>query len=175
MGRLRSADTRSRRLGFMDREPRVDQSELAIRHSDETDAACTLITASCTTGWFDWIHGELWLCPGGLLRRSLGLWATVRHGDMRGPKWSVDSLNRPRRSFAPDEVRRIVESDRRNRWIKWDDISRATLKGGLVDHSLHLELNDGTRAKFLWLRMDGGLDLLRAALSRALGSLHVKG
>ena len=35
--------------------------------------ACVLISASCTTSWFDWIHGELWLCPDGLLRRSVGL------------------------------------------------------------------------------------------------------
>jgi hypothetical protein len=159
----------------MDREPRVGQSERATGHPDAANAACTLIAASCTTGWFDWIHGELWLCPGGLLRRSVGLWATVRHGDMRGAKRTVDTQNRPTRSFAPDEVRRIVESDRRNRWIKWEDISHATLKGGLVDHSLHLELKDGSRRKFLWLRMDGGSDMLRAALSRALGSLRVTG
>ena len=159
----------------MDREPSVGQSERATGYPDEATAACTLIAASCTTGWFDWIHGELWLCPGGLLRRSLGLWVTVRHGDMRGAKPTVGTQNRPTRSFTPDEVRRIVESDRRNRGIRWEDISHATLKGGLVDHSLHLELKDGSRRKFLWLRMDGGLDLLRAALARALGSLHVTG
>lgn len=159
----------------MDPEPRVVQGERAADHPDQANAACTLIAASCTTGWFDWIHGELWLCPGGLLRRSLGLWATVRHGDMRGAKRTVESENRPTRSFTPEEVRRIVESDRRNRWIKWEDIAHATLKDRLVDHSLHLELKDGSRAKFLWLRMDGGLDLLRAALLRVLGSLHVTG
>ena len=146
----------------MDREPRVGQIERATSYPDEANAACILIAASCTTGWFDWIHGELWLCPGGLLRRSLGLWATVRHGDMRGAKLTVDTQNRPTRAFTPDEVRRIVESDRRNRWIKWEELSHATLK-------------DGSRAKFLWLRMDGGLDLLRAELSRALGSLNVTG
>src|SRR3984893_9691580 len=36
-----------------------------------------LLTTSCTTGWADWVHGELWLCPDGLLRLSLGLATTI--------------------------------------------------------------------------------------------------
>ena len=33
-----------------------------------TMAEC--VTRSCTTGWLDWIHGELWLTPTGLIPRD---------------------------------------------------------------------------------------------------------
>ena len=135
----------------------------------EREAACTLIAASCTTGWFDWIHGELWLCPDGMLRRSLGLRTTISHVDMGGANQTVDPENRPTRAFSSEEVRQIAGAGKRNHWIAWEDVSHATLKGGLVDHSLHLELRDGSRVKFLWLRMDGGGDLLKEALSKSLG------
>jgi hypothetical protein len=131
---------------------------------EEINAASTLISASCTTSWFDWIHGELWLCPNGVLRRSVGLLATLRHG--RGP--TVDPANRPTRVFAADEIARVVGAGRRNRWIPWSAVSRATLKPGIIDYSLHLELGDGRREKFLWLKVDGGWDLIEPALERAL-------
>jgi hypothetical protein len=123
-----------------------------------------LISASCTTSWFDWIHGELWLCPDGILRRSLGLWSTLRHG--RGPTLDVD--NRPTGAFSAADVQRIAASGRRNRWVPWTSISSATLKTGVVDHSLHLELGPTRRAKFLWLKVDGGFEILEPALEHAL-------
>jgi hypothetical protein len=131
---------------------------------DDRALACTLISASCTTSWFDWIHGELWLCPTGLLRRSVGLGTTIRHGT--GP--TVNPASRSKRTFGLDEIARILEAGRRNRWIAWSEIAQATLKRGLIDHSLHLELGTGHREKLLWLQVDGGYDLLEAALSRAL-------
>lgn len=131
---------------------------------DERADACMLVSASCTTSWFDWIHGELWLCPDGLLRRSLGLWTTIRHGNRR----SVDPANRPTCAFSPDEIVQTLAAGRRNRWITWGEISHAILKRGVLDHSLHLELVDGRHAKFLWLRIDGGYDVLEARLERSL-------
>lgn len=65
---------------------------------------CVLISASCTTGWFDWIHGELWLCPNGLVRRSLGLWKTYRQSNHR----TVDPAHRPTRAFTHDEIVRVL-------------------------------------------------------------------
>lgn len=126
--------------------------------------ACTLVTASCTTSWFDWIHGELWLCPQGLLRRSLGLGTTLRHG----ARQTVDPGSRPTRTFTAADIRLILAAGRRNRWILWSELSHASLKRGIVDRSLHLELGDRRREKFIWLRIDGGYDLLEAALSRSL-------
>lgn len=37
---------------------------------ESTDTACTLISVSCTTSWFDWIHGELWICPNRFLHKE---------------------------------------------------------------------------------------------------------
>ena len=131
---------------------------------------CTLITASCTTGWLDQIHAELWFCADGLLRRSVGLLGTIRHGDMRGLKPTVDPENRPVKTFDLEEIRSIVASSRRNHWIAWEDIASASLKRGVLDHTLRLELRDGSSMKLMWLRMDGGFDDLREALSQNLGS-----
>jgi hypothetical protein len=132
--------------------------------NEDGATGCTLITATCTTSWFDWIHGELWLCPTGLLRRSVGLAATIRHGSQR----TVDPSDRPTREFGLDEIAQICAAGRRNRWITWAEITHATLKRGVIDHSLHLDLGVGRREKLLWLRSDGGYELLETALSRAL-------
>ena len=131
---------------------------------EDADKRSTLISATCTTSWFDWIHGELWLCPNGLLRRSLGLVATLRHGG--GP--TLDTTNRPTRVFTQVEIDQIVARGRRNRWIPWSAITKATLKRGIMDHSLHIELGDRRREKFLWLQVDGGWDTLEHALTVAL-------
>jgi hypothetical protein len=131
---------------------------------DHPDQACTLISASCTTSWFDWIHGELWLCPGGMLRRSLGLTATLRHMNQQ----TVDPASRPRHAFGFNEIRDIVAHGRRNRWITWSEIAHVTLKRGIIDHSLHVELNSGHREKFLWLIADGGYDVLESSLAPLL-------
>jgi len=135
--------------------------------------AATLITTSCTTGWLDWVHGELWLCPDGLLRRSLGLQETVKHGVASNrPKFDLD--NRPTRAFTSDEIQQALASGPTNRWITWPEIDRATLKIGIVDHSLHIELFNGDRPKFLWLRAHGGFDLLEKELARVLaGRLRI--
>jgi hypothetical protein len=123
-----------------------------------------LISASCTTSWFDWIHGELWLCPDGMLRRSLGLWMTARH--FVGP--TVDPDDPPRRSFSTAEIVAIVGAGTRNRWIPWSRVRFARLKQGPMDNSLHLELVDGRREKFLWLGVDGGKERLADAFAQFL-------
>lgn len=137
---------------------------------DASSERCRLISASCTTGWFDWIHGELWLCPKGLLRQSLGLSATVAHAlPVLSGAGTVSSDERPARTFSEAEIASFRAADRRNMWIPWDDFAAATLKRGIIDHSLHLRLRDGRRAKFLWLKSDGGYDLLEVRLSAELG------
>jgi hypothetical protein len=122
------------------------------------ETACTLVSASCTTSWFDWIHGELWLCDDGLLRRSLGLMTTFAHS--RPIRRTVEPDNRATRVFTASELTDIVAAGRRNRWIRWLEVQHATLKLGVADHSLHLDLTGNRHEKFLWLAMDGGFDLL---------------
>jgi hypothetical protein len=141
------------------------------------ETRCTLVSRSCTTGWLDWIHGELWLCDEGLFRRSVGLMATLKrsfsmYAARYGPverRRTVDPGNRPTRTFGTNEIAEIVARGRRNRWIPWTDIQHATLKRGLVDNSLHLDLTHDRHEKFLWLAIDQGYEFfateLRAPLS----------
>jgi hypothetical protein len=99
----------------------------------------------------DWIHGELWLCPDGLLRRALGFLATVRHGS--GP--TVDATNRPSRTFGPAEIESILASNRRNMWIPRDEVLAARLDvGPLPQVTLTLDLRGGRTQKLLWLPSD---------------------
>lgn len=134
------------------------------------DIECTLLTASCTTGWSDWIHGELWLCPDGLLRRALGLGATMAHGTLQ----TVDPSTPVRRRLTSEEIA-AIGGGRRNRWIRWDSIARAELRSGPLTHSLHLELRDGTRQKLLWLGVDPARARLADVLPSVLGERFVAG
>jgi hypothetical protein len=76
-----------------------------------------LITASCTTGWLDWIHGELWLFPDGLLRASTGLGTTLTNGVVR----TVSGESRSR-EFADGEIVAIVAMGKRNLWMQADQV-----------------------------------------------------
>jgi hypothetical protein len=160
------AESRRKRLAedFGSSGDRPDPEPVSM--DDLSTDACVLISASCTTSWFDWVHGELWLCPNGLLRRSLGVNKTIEHGN-RGNFVTVEKDRRPTRTFTSTEIDAIVHAGRRNRWITWSQVSHATLKRGVIDHSLHLDLG-GRREKFLWLKLDGGYDILEEALTKAL-------
>lgn len=130
---------------------------------------CTLASASCTTGWTDWIHGELWVCRDGIFRRSLGLWATMAHGS--GP--TVDPVGRITRRVTPSEIAQAT-ARRRNLWVPWDSIASPELRHGFMTDSLHLRLKDGRRRKFLWLAVDQAHAPLAAALEQSIGDRFVR-
>jgi hypothetical protein len=110
------------------------------------DRACTLVSAGCTTGWADWIHGELWLCPDGLLRRSLGLMATIRHAVFP----TVKAHARPMRSFSQDEIDEIVMAHRTNRFVPWQTVEEARLGVARLD----VWTTDGRKMTFMWVPLD---------------------
>lgn len=130
---------------------------------------CTLISITCTTSMTDWVHGELWLCPEGILRRSRGWRATLGNTGSRGVRTSVDPTDRPGRAFTPSERRDIAATDKRNHWIPWADISEARLGSGVMSHGVHVTLRDGRRVSLRWMAGEGGLELLEEALSARLG------
>jgi hypothetical protein len=120
----------------------------------------TLLTASCTTGWLDWIHGELWLLPNGLLRTRSGLGATIGHANRRTlPDEPV------RREFSPGEIDRLQRQHKTNLWIPRESILSASIFNGPLSGRLALKLNDGRRLKLLWLRADRASEPLRHALT----------
>src|SRR5215213_4567357 len=50
------------------RSPCADGLSSRVMTAEGASGEALLLTRSCTTGWADAIHGELWLFPGGLLR-----------------------------------------------------------------------------------------------------------
>lgn len=124
-----------------------------------------LITASSTTSWLDWIHGELWLFPDGLLRVRTSLAQTQAHKNQRTVPPQL-----PTREFSSDEIRQLVALHRTNRWIPADQIERAAIHTGRSTSRLNVWTRDGRKFKLLWLRVDEA----EKALSEALASWKVE-
>jgi hypothetical protein len=121
---------------------------------------CVLVSAGCTIGWTDWIHGELWLCPDGLLRRSLGLMKTVKHG-----MWpTVNAGTRPARAFSNDDIAEVLAASRRNYWVPWQGIDHAVLR----PHRLDLQLAEGGQLTLMWVPVDD-ISPLKERLPSVLG------
>lgn len=88
-----------------------------------------LISRSCTTGWLDWIHGELWITPDALVRLRLGSGQTLRNGT--GPTIRLPERADPNSpQFAPEVAR---SGHGGNRYIEFDDISAASLRCGILN------------------------------------------
>lgn len=137
---------------------------------DESSGVCTLLSITCTTGMTDWVHGDLWLCPDGLLRRSRGWRATIANTGSMGVKDVVDVKNRTTRTIGIEERRQIAGADKRNWWLPWDQITRAKLESGPMSIGLHLILTDGRKLSLRWFRMEGGADELKAAMQPILAN-----
>jgi hypothetical protein len=125
----------------------------------------TLLTKSATTGWLDWIHGELWLFPHGLLRIPLNLAITYGHG--AGP--TVNAKQRPQHSFDQTVLQTLLTSQK-NLWIPRESIQKAYLHHGVTTDRLLLIVGDRHSIKFLWFPWDGARQLLQSTLAEWLGS-----
>jgi hypothetical protein len=139
--------------------------------STSTAQPAILLTTSCTTGWADWVHGELWSCPNGLLRLSLGLPTTIRKSLGTGSALAYDRSARESgpRYFDQQEIDALVARKRRNLWVPWDQIREAALHQGLMTSRLRMTLFDGRTVKFLWLPDHQTVDTLRERLAARLG------
>jgi hypothetical protein len=131
---------------------------LALDVQDGLAGLPVLITRTCTTGWGDWVHGELWSWPSALARVRLPLGHTLGSsaGKPAGPH--------PTR-LSPEEVR---AGHRRNRYLPLDDVARAALHRGVMNDRLGVTMRDGSRHKLLWLRTDSAFEILQERLSAAL-------
>lgn len=130
-----------------------------------------LVTASATTGWTDWVHGQLWLLDEGLLRIAGALAQTLAHGS--GP--TVPDGRIITTPLSPSEAEQHARH-RRNVWVPRQAISSAVLRGGWLTDSIVLELVDGEVVKFLWMRHDRAYAPLRRALQSWLGpALEIRG
>jgi hypothetical protein len=109
-----------------------------------------LLSVRCTTGWLDWVHGELWLLPDGLLR--------VCDGEARS---STDGARTPPDA---DELTGLC-SQARTLWVPADEIARASVRCGILTSRLTLQLSDGGRRKLLWPSSDSATPVLRYAFA----------
>lgn len=128
-----------------------------------------LLSRTCTTGWGDWVHGELWLLEDGILRRSLGLSMTIAHS-FDGP----GAPDRPR-AFGEAELYEIVHAHRTNFLVHCDSIASARLRRGIVTGRLRLELKDGSTRKLLWMKSEWTRMTLEQRLREWLGEALVLG
>jgi hypothetical protein len=138
--------------------------ELDIFLKRQDGAVGMLLTSSATTGWMDWIHGDLWLFPHGLLRVPLGVWVTQQHGV--GP--TVDTMRRVQCFFDNRTLEGLLSSSE-NVWVARVAIQRAYLHRGLITDRLRLVVGDQRTVKFLWLPWDGAWQILQSTLAEWLG------
>lgn len=123
-----------------------------------------LIARTCTTGWLDWIHGELWLLPDQLLRIRGGVPATMTVG-LLGPELATPDTFRTL-AHDPDAIR---SAHRTNKVLPLTEIANARIHGGLTTSGMTLSMADGTRHKLLWMSTEPARGLLRDRLLPLLG------
>jgi hypothetical protein len=122
-----------------------------------------LMANTCTTGWLDWIHGELWLLPTSLIRVRSGLMDSVANSfgsRLTAPK--------PGHTIVYDPAA-ILAGHRTNKIIPFDGIERARLHGGITTSGLTVHMADGTRHKLLWMTSEPARRLLTDRLLPILG------
>jgi hypothetical protein len=120
-----------------------------------------LLSRSCTTGWLDWVWGDLWLTDDALYRVSRGMaeTRTAARARPRGGSTVPDSD-----AMAPEALDEEVLADAKNRRAPLTEIRSAKLRRGLLNGRLSLVLDDGTRIKLLWLKSDPAHDILAEVL-----------
>jgi hypothetical protein len=123
-----------------------------------------LLAGSCTTGWLDWIHGELWLLPDHLVRVRSGLLRSV----LNSQSGSGVTARDPYRLIGHDPDA-VLRAHRTNKVIPFTDIHSARLHGGVTTSGLTLTMTDGTHHKLLWLSTEPARRLLRDRLLPVLG------
>ncbi|MDP8932118.1 MAG: hypothetical protein M3O70_27000 [Actinomycetota bacterium] len=134
--------------------------------------AARLVSASATTGWRDWIHGQLWLLNDGLLRVATDLATTIRHG--ANP--TVPGDEAVTADISRHQAEGMAGQHRRNVWVPREHIKAAVLRGGRASDSLRLQLYDGSTVTLLWRRQDAAYGPIKQALESWIGpALELKG
>lgn len=122
-----------------------------------------LVALSCTTGWLDLRHGDLWVLPGAMVRIRKGLLDTIAHCYGTG-----HSARKAARTLAYDPVA-ILGSHPTNKVIPFADIESARLHRGFTTSGLTVRMTDGTRHKLLWQSAEPAHRLLTDRLLPILG------
>jgi hypothetical protein len=126
--------------------------------------AATRISRATTTGWLDWMHGELWLLPDGLLRTPSGWMASIANG-MTMQTGALPPAVDFSRTFADG-----VLANGATTWLSYDLIESAALHTGIIHDRLRVVTSDGRTRKLLWLRSERVTQKLEPVLRQRLGA-----
>ncbi|MFE2155778.1 hypothetical protein ACFXAO_37735 [Streptomyces lavendulae] len=127
-----------------------------------------LLAASCTTGWLDWFHGELWLLPDSLVRVRGGFVDTVVNSVGPGIREHTAT------SVIGYDPVAVLGGHRTNKVIPFDGIAHARLHPDLTTAGLAVTMTDGTRHKLLWLSSEPARRVLADRLLPVLGSRLIR-
>jgi hypothetical protein len=145
---------------------------LSLETTMAESTSVQLLSRSCTTGWLDWVWGELWLMPDGIARLSLG-WAGTRKAARRRKKHgggaSVEPGEVHSQTVSVEDLEQRIAADPKNRWIPCGDIRSARLRRGILNDRLQVELSTGANMKLLWLKSDPAFEVLSGRLGERLG------
>jgi hypothetical protein len=124
----------------------------------------TRLSTMATTGWSNWVHGELWLFEDGILRIPLGWIKSIclvgAFGEWRRPL---------RRAFSEAEFAALIAA-RRNLWIPRAAIARAVLRHTPAStDDLRLQLTDGRSLQLLTIQRNRIYIPLQSSLLKWLG------
>jgi len=119
-----------------------------------------LITASCTTGWLDWIQSELWLFDDGLLTARTGFWRTLLNSVL-----PTMASRPPIRDFTSAQISQTILSARSNTWLNASEFVSARFHAGLGAGIVDVDTT-GAPVKLLWLPRDSPEGHLRDAFLR---------
>ena len=146
-----------------------------------------LLSDSCTTGWLDWGHGELWLTPEHLVRIGRrGLTLRAAAGGAAGAGGGVlgfmafkaaDKIlggSRPVPGAAVDVdeemwERKVASHPRRTLTLGREQIAKLELRDGISTSRLSVEMADGGRHKLLWMVNKHAAPILAGAFGPQLG------
>ncbi len=119
-----------------------------------------LLSASCTTGWADWIHSELWLFEDALLVAKTDFGRTVSHGF--GPTVGAAPIGR---DFSSADIARIESRARTSRRLDGSTLTSARFRTGRWVGGLDLCVGH-TKHTLMWFANDHPEGALREALTR---------
>jgi hypothetical protein len=125
----------------------------------------TRISRATTTGWLDWMHGELWLLPDGLLRTPSGWMASIANGMKMRTLGALLPATDSSRTFDDG-----VFANGSATWLSYDLIESAALHTGIIHDRLRVVTSDGRTRKLLWLRSERVTRKLEPVLRQRLGA-----
>jgi hypothetical protein len=131
-----------------------------------------LMARGVTTGWWDCMHGDLWIFPDGLLRIPRG-WART----LLCPAFFFNPRNLRRKTFDLATFAHMIHKGR-NLWIPADTIVSAALirNRGLGGEHLRAVLGDGRCVHLMWIPIHRVFNRLEPVLAKWIGGrLQVRG